>query len=391
VLDRTFTINGSLASAGLLGGVLAWLRRHDPERLTRSRVSLTCNGWLFAQLTGEVGSDESDASAPFLDIRSRRYSNDLLALYDLEWARDLLPEVRGDDRRVAPLTSVASSQTGLRAGTPVVMAPYDIAATAIGVGAVTTGQACCILGTTLSTETVTDRVDTGGAPAGITIALGVPGLYLRAFPTLAGGEVVQWARSLLGLSDPAELGLLAAKAGPGAAGLAFLPYLSPAGERAPFLDPRARGALLGLSFEHSREHVARAVLEGLSLVVQDCLETASAAPVEIGVCGGGAANPVWTQMIADVTGVPVLRTVDTQVGARGAFLVGAVATGTADDILTAAATFVRRRDTFSPDPVVRELYADLFGDFRELRLSMAQTWPRLTEMRRRSHPYRAGS
>ena len=117
---------------------------------------------------------------------------------------------------------------------------------------------------------------------------------MRAFPTLAGAEVTHWAVRQLGLSGPSELSQLADKVAPGADGLCFLPYLSPAGERVPFLNTGARGSLLGLSFEHGREHIARAVLEGLSLVIRDCLQASQEAPFPLRVCGlcGGGEEPV---------------------------------------------------------------------------------------------------
>ena len=383
VLDQAFRINGSLTSSGMPNVILSWLHREDPDRLSRSATSLTCGGWLFARMTGELAIDSSDGSAPFMDIRTREYSDELLALYDMEWARTLLPQLRGDDERVGELTRGAGEQLGLPAGTPVVMAPYDIASTAIGVGAVNDAQACCILGTTLCTEVVTDEVVLGEQAAGITVALGLPGRYLRALPTLAGTEVIQWACKLMGFEDPFQLGELAAGCDPGAGGLAFLPYLSPAGERAPFLDPMARGAFLGLSFEHGREHVARAVLEGLTLVIHDCLAASQAEPTELRVAGGGAASPFWLQMIADVTGVPVSRSTDTEAGAKGAFLVGLIATGKAADVDELASRYVKVRDTFEPDPARSRLYADVYADFVSLRDTTAVAWPRLGAMRRR--------
>jgi erythritol kinase len=383
VLEQAFRTNGSLTSSGMPNVVLSWLRRQDPERLTRSAASLTCGGWLFARMTGELAIDSSDASAPFMDIRTREYSDELLGLYGMEWARPLLPRIRDDHERVAELTAGAAEQLGLPPGTPVVMAPYDIASTAIGVGAVNDGQACCILGTTLCTEVVTDQVILGEHAAGITIAFGLPGRYLRALPTLAGTEVIQWACKLMGFEDPFQLGELAAASDPGAAGLAFLPYLSPAGERAPFLDPLARGAFLGLSFEHGREQVARAVLEGLTLVIHDCLVASQAKPTELRVAGGGAASPIWLQMIADVTGVPVLRSTDTEAGAKGAFLVGLIATGRTADVDDLAARYIRTRDTFEPDPARSRLYGDIYADFVSLRDTTAVEWPRLGAMRQR--------
>ncbi|PTT64664.1 FGGY-family carbohydrate kinase [Arthrobacter sp. HMWF013] len=384
LLAEAFHINGSQTFPGLPNAILTWLQQNDRERLQRSHLSLTCGGWLFARMTGEFAIDESDGAAPFMDVRTRRYSPELLKLYDMEWARTLLPELRGDDRRVAHLTRGAALEMGLSAGLPIVMSSYDIASTAIGVGAVAPGQACSILGTTLCTEIVADTVTTEGKSAGLTVALGLPGKYLNAFPTLAGGEVIQWACQLLDLDNPTELADLAESSPPGAGGLAFMPYLSPAGERAPFLNAQARGSFLGLSFEHQREHMARAVLEGLTLVIRDCLSTSGVTPTELRVCGGGAANPVWLQLIADVTGVPVLRSTDTEVGAKGAFLVGLVATGGAARIEDVSSWYVRIRDTFTPDPHRAVLYSGLYEDFLALRAIMSETWPRLASMRHRS-------
>ncbi|TDD44774.1 carbohydrate kinase [Nonomuraea terrae] len=379
VAATAFRRNGSSAASGLPHAILTWLKEHDPERLARSHANLTCGGWIFSRLTGELVADESDASAPFMDLRARAYSPELLGLFGLEWAERLLPPVRPCP--VAGLTATAATALGLAAGTPVVMAPYDIASTALGAGAVEPGQACAILGTTLSTEVIVDSPSLDGEPTGITIAL--PGGYLRAFPTFAGTEVVQWTCRLLALAGPAELGELAERGEPGAGGLAFLPYLSPAGERAPFSDPLARGALLGMSFEHRREDVARAVFEGLTMVIRDCLTATGAAPTELRACGGGAASGFWLRLIADVTGLPVRRSADDEVGARGAYLVGLAATGAAPSVAAAAGRHVRLRDAVEPDPARRERYDRLFADFLTLRDGAADSWPLLAQMRTR--------
>ncbi|MFV2177845.1 FGGY family carbohydrate kinase [Actinomadura sp. LOL_011] len=385
VLADAFRANGSLTFAGLPNAILTWLREHDPDLLARTAASLTCGGWIFSRLTGEIAMDASDASAPFMDVRTRRPSDDLLRAYGMDWARPLLPDPIDDGDRAAPLAPGAAAALGLPAGLPVVLAPYDIASTAIGVGAVETGRACTILGTTLCTETVVETPDLTGEPSGLTVAMGLPDRFLRAFPTLAGGQVVDWACRLLGLDGPRELAGLAAAAPPGARGLVLLPYLSPAGERAPFLDPAARGGLHGLTVDHTREDIARAVLEGLSLVVRDCLAAAGTRPTELRVSGGGSASPVWLAMLADVTGVPGVRSADTEAGARGAFIVGLLATGRADDAATAAAAHVRPGDVHEPDPARAAHYADAYRDFLDVRAATASAWPTLASARARTN------
>ena len=367
VLDKAFRINGSLSSAGMPNAVLSWLQEHDPQRLAASAACLTCGGWLFSQLTGEVAADESDAAAPFLDITTRQYSPELVALFGLDDLARLLPPLRRDDDRVAPLTAAAAEATGLTVGLPVVMAPYDIVSTAVGSGAVALGQTCTVLGTTLCTEVVTGTVRLDGVPAGLTIPSGAPGRLLRAFPTLAGAGVLTWACRLLGLGGAGELGTLAASSPAGARGLSFLPYLSPGGERAPFLDPSVRGLLAGITLEHGPEDIARAVFEGLSLVVADCLRASGSASLELRACGGGAASDLWLQMIADMTRLPVVRSADSEVGARGAMLVGSVATGAAPDVEQAAHAHVRDAARFQPDDAAAAQYGDAYEAFLALR------------------------
>lgn len=379
-LEQAFRINGSVGFAGSPHAILDWLVTHEPDRVATAAAALTCDGWLFRCLTGEIAVDESDAAAPWLDLTRRDYSAEILELFGLPWAHRLLPPLRRDHQRVAGLSRTAAAELGLPADVPVVMAPYDVAATSIGAGAVADRQACAILGTTLSTQLVMSTPDLTGPVTGLTVPLAAD-RYLRALPTLAGTQVLTWAADLLQLPDPAALTALADGVPPGADGLVFLPYLSPAGERVPFVDATARGGFAGLAFHHDRPRLARAVLEGLTYVIRDCVEAARLAPARLRLCGGGANSPQWAQLIADVLGVPVTRSADRQVGARGAFLTGLVATGAAPDLAAAAAAHVRTRDEFAPDPVRHRAYDARFEDFRAVRDDAARSWPRLARAR----------
>jgi xylulokinase len=373
VLDDAFRRNGSLTFAGLPNAIITWLARHDPERLGRSDAALYCGGWLHLRLAGRRAVDESDAAAPLLDITSREYAPELLRLFDLEPHSRLLPPVHHDSDRVAPLVPDAAAALGLPAGLPVVLAPYDVVSTAIGAGATAPGQACAILGTTLGTAVVRGEPDTRGTAAGLTLPLPA-GRVLRAFPTLAGTEVLHWACRLLAIDGAEQLAELAATAEPGADGALFLPYLSPAGERAPFLDPEARGTLFGVTLQHDRAAVARAVFEGLTLVIADCLAAAGSDVTALHCSGGGASSEMWCQLIADVIGVPVHLSADREVGAKGAFLVGLVATGAASDLGDSALRYVRMRRTFTPEVDRTARYRQLFERFRAHREIAAQAW-----------------
>lgn len=377
IVDRAFRLNGSATFSGLPHAILAWLRREDPKRLENSGKALYCNGWIFLQLTGQMAVDDSDASAPFLDIRRRQYSRDLLELYRLEWAWDLLPEVRTGKGRISALQPSAAAELGLQAGIPIVMAPYDVAAMAVGAGAVSPGQACSVLGTTICTEVVKIEADTSGAPSGLTLSYVVPDLYLRAFPTLAGAEVFSWMQKLLDFEHPRDLGKLGSRVEIGSDGLLFLPYLSPSGERMPFFDPFARGTFFGLSFEHGRPHAARAVLEGLSMVIRDCLQAAAASPNKLHLCGGAAKDEIWCQMIADATGLPACCTTDNEVGAKGAFITAMVLTGASRSFEHAAKDFVKLRAQYEPDRQRSDRYAQLFERFINVREIAKEAWKQM--------------
>src|SRR5690606_39795476 len=106
--------------------------------------------------------------------------------------------------------------------------------------------------------------DLGGAPTGLALHSSGGRPITRAFPTLAGTGVVEWARALLGLEDAAALSDLARRSEPGAAGVRMWPYLSPAGERMPFLDADASGALGGITYRTGPADIARAAFEGLA-------------------------------------------------------------------------------------------------------------------------------
>lgn len=135
----------------------------------------------------------------------------------------------------------------------------------------------------------------------------------------------------------------------GAEGLTFLPYLS--GERTPHCDPDARGAFIGLSVRHTRAHLARAVIEGVTFGLRDTLEIMMALGLPISrirASGGGARSPFWRQMQADVFGLPVVRTNVEEGPAYGAALLATVAAGSFESVEEACGACIRECDAHEP-------------------------------------------
>lgn len=381
ILEKAFRLNGTGVFPGALSALLSWLDAHDHVRIERSTMALGCKDWIVLNLTGVAATEESDASFPFFDIRTRQYAPALLKLYNIEWAQRLLPPVNHGTTPIGTLRDSVARTVGLRAGIPVIAAPYDIAATAIGLGAILPGQAVSILGTTLCNEIVIDSVDTSGTPVGLLVCSGLPKRWLRGFATMCGTEAVGWLCNFIGHVEPAEITEMAHEARPGAGGLTFLPYLSPAGERAPFLNANARASLFGLSLEHSRVHIARAILEGLSFVIRECFEASQVAPTELNVCGGGAVSDLWCQIIADVTRLPVRTMTVAEVGARGALFVGLEATGMEKSIEEIVGKYVHTRKLYEPRSSTIDLYENMYHNFLEVRDNAARIWSREAEAR----------
>lgn len=373
VLQKAAALSGCTSYPGLPNSIWRWFAENRPETLQRAAASLTCNGWLFLRFTGQLAADLSDASNPFCDVQRREYSSELTEMYGAKEFSHLLPPLTSIGAPMGRLMSHVAQQLGIAENTPVVMAPYDIVSTAHGAGCTDPGQGCVILGTTICAEVITDHF--AMQASGTTIALQQTGYVLHAMPTLTGCEALEWTASLFGLVSIEELEELASRVPAGAGGLIFLPYLSPAGERSPFLHPHARGNWLWLSLEHQSTHMARSVYEGLSYVVRNCLtEAGMGFTSEVRVCGGGARSSFWCQMIADVTGHRVLRPRGEELGARGALLHGRVCIGEVSDLKSAHTASPISHDSFFPQEHLRSMYDKGFARFLEARQYAERQW-----------------
>jgi xylulokinase len=153
----------------------------------------------------------------------------------------------------------------------------------------------------------------------------------------------------------------------GADGLVFLPYL--AGERAPLWDPTAKGGLYGIRTSHGREHIARAVLEGVAYGLRhiaDVLRAGGAEMSELRVSGGQAKGALWNRIKADVLGVPVCVPKVLEGALLGYAMLAAIAAGKVTDAVSAADRFVRISERIEPDPSVAPTYAERYATYREL-------------------------
>jgi xylulokinase len=189
---------------------------------------------------------------------------------------------------------------------------------------------------------------------------------------LSAAGSLQWLRSAVGPDCDYEQLVREAESWPaGTEGLLFAPYL--AGERTPYADPHARGALIGLSLRHDRGALTRAVLEGVAFGLRDSLDLIAALgekPILGRVSGGGARSELWLQILASVLQTPLQRVAVEEGAAFGAAVLAGVAAGAWADIHEGVAATVRGGETVEPVPSWVDVYDDLREHYRALYPAM---------------------
>lgn len=333
-LDR-WTADGTTAAVhrrtgagmfpGSAGPLLAHLAAHEPDRLAAAETAGYCVDAIAQRFTGERTVDASDASVPFLDVASRSYDDEALDLCGLGDHRRLLADPAPPGTLFGLLPKVAA-ELGLPAGLPVSAGPFDIPACGLGSGLAQVGQGHLIIGTTLACQVLSDDpAPAPGEPAGMVLATPFADRYLRVMPAMIGTAGLDWLLGMLGVRIE-ELDALLAQSPYGAGGVTALPFLSSSGERAPFVDARARGRLDGLSPLTGRADLVRALCESVAYSARHCLESLGVTR-EITACGGGTRSGEWGRIFAGVLGRDVHIREDA-VGIRGAARVAWNALGT---------------------------------------------------------------
>jgi erythritol kinase (D-erythritol 1-phosphate-forming) len=367
-LTALFRHTGNAPFPGAGAALLAALDRSEPEALDRAATAARCKDVIFQRLTGVRATDVSEGSNLFMDVRTRRRDEYALALCGLAHRAPLLAPAVRSGFPTGELEPAPARALGLAPGLPVTAGPYDLPACAAGAGVTSPGDGLLILGTTLACQVVVDRVDTTGEPAGLTLCTAEPDRWLRAMPAMVGTAALDWVLGLVGADHEALDDILDASP-PGARRARALPFLSPAGERAPFVAPQARACLAGLTLTTTGPDVVRAVCEGIAYAARHCLDEAGLTG-SLTVCGGGAASAGWLQVLSDVMQRPLRIARGPEVGARGAAMAAAATTGAGID----AAAWTASRRKIEPRADFGDLYAAGYARYRNEVERARATW-----------------
>ncbi|MFN8725201.1 MAG: FGGY-family carbohydrate kinase [Rhodospirillales bacterium] len=335
-LDRLRDITGNHVDSYYGFTKILWIRDNKPEVWAQTCHFLPPNAWIIYELTGELAVDHSSAGniGGVYDLKARAWSEELLA--ELGIPRSMMPDrlVASSDV-VGGLKANIAARLGLAAGTPIVAGGVDAAVATFAAGATRRGRHVAMIGTSMCWGFIAPAVDTrGGLISMPHVFDGARDTYVFGGAATAGASVAwfveQLAPQLASAGETyAALEAVARELSPCADGLIFLPYLM--GERSPVWDGRASGAFVGLTLAHGRAHLYRAVLEGVSFALRHNIDALPDATLdhELIIVGGAAKSQLWLQIIADMTGRPILTISEEVEAAMGAALLAALGVGLA--------------------------------------------------------------
>ncbi|MFN8562318.1 MAG: FGGY family carbohydrate kinase [Anaerolineae bacterium] len=359
---RLRALTGNDQGADSLWAKILWVRSHEPDVFNQATILLFgAADALALKLTGNALTDTTTASTTgLMQLRERRWlDQNVYTEMGLGDLLHLLPKLVAGGTLAGTLMHSAAASLGLKAGLPVYLAPGDAGATTIGAGSGEIGQAYGYLGTSGWVAFTTS--EPGLSDQGVfTLAHARSDQYMAIAPLLTAGGNLEWVRDLFGVDEYASL-IAQAQIRP-VSNLIYLPYLN--GERSPFSDPLARGALIGLSQNSTRADVYRAVLEGVVYAYRHALDALlSTRPDTLMLTGGGTRSEGWCQLFADVLGLPIKVADDAEnVGVRGALLTTQVMAGKYANY--APDGYFPVRMTLQPDFVQHERYEQKYSLFR---------------------------
>ena len=356
---------------------MLWYREYEPEAWRRSRHWLLIDEYIAFKLSGERGSEPSQASRTML-----------MNLHDLTWDQGILDKVAIDERmlpplaasgaRLGPVTAKAAAETGLTQSTLVTTGGHDHVCGAFAAGVTRPGQMLNSLGTAEAVflPTSAPLTDPKAGHQGYTQGAHVAGGGYSVFGgQYTSGACIDWMRRLLGdgaapLAYDAAISA-AGRVPPGSNGVLFLPHLRMANP--PYVDSRSRGAFVGLTVETGREEMARSVLEGIAFETVSTYEPLAeypqvTMPASSVAIGGGTRNKLLMQVKASISGLPYHILEAEEATALGAALLGGVGAGVFANADEAIAAMRYGQSTVQPiaedaavyNRIKREVYQNVY-------------------------------
>jgi xylulokinase len=369
-------LTGSVLSQQSVAPSALWLSRHEPEVWSRTASIVGSYDWLARRLGADLHVEANWAIESGLYDLSLVPLDAVRAATGLAWPR--LAPVRRPGDVVGEVSAAVATETGLAAGTPIVVGGADHVLSAYGAGLVGRGDCLVKLGSAgdilcVSDEPLVDeRLYLDAHP--------VPGKWLPNGCMATSGSMLRWEQALFGGAPLEDLDAAARGSAPGT--LLALPFFL--GEKTPLHDPDLRGAILGLHLGTTRADVHRALLEAIAFGFRSHVDVFLQRGLKVERCvvtNGGSRSRLWREILADVLGHPLTSIVAHPGASFGAAVLAGLGVGAIEDWAYPVGA-LGDGETIEPDASRRSLYDERYVEFRELTVATAPFSHRLS----RSHP-----
>ena len=355
-------------------------QRHEPEQHARTHKYISLKDYIVLELTGEIVTDPTHASYSLLyNVRSRAWEKEFLETFDLD--AEKLPDVRPAHAVAGETSGEFAAQLGLPDHIPVIVGGPDGTVGSLGAGLIAENKAVNVAGTTDVVFTCSDKpvFDPQQGTVVNCYVYVVPNKWVLGGPMSTTGGCLQWFCETFAQSetkDATQRGSSvfrwfdeqASAIPPGSEKLLAIPSL--VGDRSPWWDPSRRGVLFGLTPQHGKTHIYRAILEGSAFSLRamiERLEQQGNQIDEVILAGGGAKSRLWAQIRADVSGKPMLLPKVRSATNLGTAILIAVGLGLHPSFEQAAAEMTTIEGQIDPNPANQKTYQDLYEVFQELR------------------------
>jgi len=358
-------ITKNIALEGFTLPKLLWIQENEPEIWQKSRHFLLPKDYLGFFLTGNKQMEYSDAAGTLmLDVENKIWSEQIANAFNIP--DTLFPKLVESTDKIGVLKPALKTEFGFSADIPVFAGGADNACSAIGAGITSLGRAMASIGT----SGVFLSYEDGGRDYNGKLHYfnhAVKDSFYSMGVSLAAGHSLNWFKQTFAENESFDSllhGISDLPIGP----LLFTPYIK--GERTPHADSRIRGSFIGVDTNHTRKHFTKAVLEGITFSLKDSQSlienVAEHAFHSIVSVGGGAKNPDWLQMQADIFNAPVIALKTEQGPAMGAAIIAAVGAGWFDDINACVAEFVTYKDEIRPIAANSERYKEVYALYKQI-------------------------
>ena len=377
---------------------LLWEKNNRPESFKDITKILTADGFITLKLTGRPTANHSSGTffGVTYDLLKRDFDRGMME--ELGLNPDLLPQVFPCEQIIGQVTPQAAEECGLVAGIPVTAGQADCNASWIGAGAIEEGDFQSNLGTVGNFGIIHKSNDFIFSPVGylmINFAYTVNSseTLVTVPTTMTGGQSIRYLRDsisqqeveterILGVSSYDLLNLQAEKIPLGSEGLVILPFLM--GERTPIWDVNARGVIFGLSLNHTKGHIVRAMMESVAYAMYDSFRLMKEAGLKVNypmvLNEGGAVSKLWRKIITDVFNVPVAL-VKRRTGAPyGNAILAGVAAGVFKDF-SVVKDWVEYVEPMEPDQANHDRYMEYFLLYKRLYDHLKEDFVELARLR----------